>query len=340
MEKSDFLRIDRYEKQNRKRALIRSIFTFSFMILFTVLGLGFGYYMATFSTFFNQITTSESNANQAEKNDLIFEEGKPFSIALLGTDEMDQNHNARTDTIIVATVNPAQESVKMVSIPRDIPVQTPDGGVEKINAMYSIGGTELITDTLEEMLEIPISFYAVIDFQGLINLVDAVGGITVDSDLAFTVSNAKYEEDDIIIQEGIQQLNGEEALGYSRMRKDDPRGDFGRQDRQQEVIKAIVDEAISLNGLVNLSPILKAIGPHLVTDLTADHMVEIASEYRPALKEFNSLSIEGEASTMYFPHYGFRVWTFEPHKESIEAIQKDLQEHLEIASNHFYSNSF
>ena len=105
---------------------------------------------------------------------------------------------------------------------------------EKINALYTIYGISGTIDFVEEYLDIPISYYATLNFEGLVDLVDAVGGITVDSPLDFTVQDSEENSNAIEIEEGLQSVDGEHALGYARMRKQDPRGEWGRQERQRE----------------------------------------------------------------------------------------------------------
>lgn len=321
-------RSDRHREKRWKRPL------FIFLVLiFLSLIAGVTYYATSIYQFLDEVTMSDGSSPSMKEENLLIEEKKPFSILLLGMD-MDFNLSSRTDTIMVATINPDSNDMKLVSIPRDTLVETNFGFTEKINAMYTYGGIDLMITEVEKILDIPISHYAILDFKGLAELVDVVGGIQVYSDLEFKESNSLNFEEPIEIKEGLQTLNGEEALGYSRMRKQDPRGDFGRQERQQEVIEALLDELLSLNLLTNFNPILDATSPYLKTNLTGNQMLSLAMNYRDAVKVIDTFQLNGEDSIEYFPHYGLNVYTFIPFDESLAEVSEALQEHLNVHSRH------
>lgn len=321
-------RSDRYRKKRWKR----SLFIFLIVIFLSLLA-GVAYYATSIYQFLDEVTMSDGASPSMNEEKLLIEEKKPFSILLLGMD-MNFNLSSRTDTIMVATINPDSNDMKLVSIPRDTLVETNFGFTEKINAMYTYGGIDLMITEVEKILDIPISHYAILDFKGLAELVDVVGGIQVYSDLEFKESNSLNSKEPIEIKEGLQTLNGEEALGYSRMRKQDPRGDFGRQERQQQVVEALLDELLSLNLLTNFNPILEATSPYLKTNLTGNQMLSLAMNYRDAVNDIDTYQIAGEDRIEYFPHYGLNVYTFIPFEESLGEVSEDLQDHLNIYSRH------
>lgn len=322
----------RRSDRHRKKRWKRSLFIF-LMVIFLSLLAGVTYYATSIYQFLDEVTMSDGASPSMNEEKLLIEEKKPFSILLLGMD-MDINLSSRTDTIMVATINPDSNDMKLVSIPRDTLVETNFGFTEKINAMYTYGGIDLMTTEVEKILDIPISHYAILDFKGLAELVDVVGGIQVYSDLEFTESNSLNYNEPIEIKEGLQTLNGEEALGYSRMRKQDPRGDFGRQERQQQVVEALLDELLSLNLLTNFNPILEATSPYLKTNLTGNQMLSLAMNYRDAVNDIDTYQIAGEDRIEYFPHYGLNVYTFIPFEESLEEVSEDLQDHLNVHNRH------
>ncbi|HZK46549.1 MAG TPA: LCP family protein, partial [Atopostipes sp.] len=253
---------------------------------------------------------------------------EPFTALILGVDVEDEG-TTRSDTIIVATINPKTESMKMVSIPRDTLVYLPNGTVEKMNAAYSTGGANRARQMVGEFLDIDIDFYATLDFNGLMELVDAVDGITVDSNLAFTENNYADRKNPIQIEKGINNLDGAEALGYARMRKKDPRGDFGRQDRQKEVIVQILNKMTSFNSISNLPSILSAVQPHLKTNARSNDILAIAGNYMGTLNNVETLSLNGYDGREYFPHYGFSVYVWHPYEDSLKEVQQELKDHLE-----------
>ena len=319
---------DRKKKKKRTKWIVLSV------LIFIILGIGtyLTYAFMSANHFFNSIQGEPIPSDDANEQ-VIIENKEPFSILLLGVDER-PGDIGRADTIMVATVNPTSEDIKLVSIPRDTLIELPDTQEEdKINATYAYGGIPYVIDTVEEYLEIPIQYYAQINFQGMVDLVDAVGGIDVNSPLKFTVQDSTEKADAIHIEEGNQHLNGEEALGYARMRKQDPRGDWGRQERQRQVIEAIVDETISISSLTNFNTIFNAIAPNLKTNLTGREIWILGTNYAPAARNIESLTLDGEADTVYFSTYGQDVYVWVPYEETLEEIRQVLQEHLEINSS-------
>lgn len=328
------MRSDKYAKRaNRNKWILRGLAIFLIFLAF-VFGSGVGYYGSRIATFLDDVSSDTPEELQdTTEQDQNLADLRPFSILILGIDAEDGV--SRSDTIMVATINPEEESVKLVSIPRDTMIDMPltyTHSQEKINAMYALGGVPMVLDTVEEYLDIPISFYATLDFEGLVSLVDAVGGIDVVSERAFTVQDSEENMDAIQIEEGPQHLDGEHALGYARMRKQDPRGDWGRQERQREVIESLVDELISLNTLTNFNAILDAIRPNLQTNLNGQQMWTIANNYSSAARSIESLTLTGEADYVYFPHYGQDVYVWVPFEESLEEVQQELRGHLELES--------
>lgn len=331
-------------KQKRRKKVFQTILAI-FILLAIVFGGLAGFYGSKLLSFLDGISGSpeEEVVDDEETNRLSqqLEDAEPFAALILGTD-VEEEGKARSDTIILVTVNPDKESMKMVSIPRDtlVYLPSPHNTVEKINAAYSAGGPRLTRDMVSDMFDIPIDFYATMDFRGLVELVDAVGGITVDSDFAFTENNFVDSSEPIQIQEGLQTLDGAEALGYARMRKQDPRGDFGRQDRQKEVVVEILNELVSFDTVRNLDDILNAVEPYLTTNASPGQMFSIASNYSDALNHVETLSLDGIAGNEYFPHYELVVWVWEPYEESLQEVSNELKEHLGLVNTSEYYDNY
>src|SRR5699024_7421432 len=167
-------------------------------------------------------------------------------------------------------------------------------------------------------------------FQGFIDLVDTVGGVDVEADFPFTVSGSDGSNGPVEIKKGRQHLNGEDALGYTRMRKQDPKGDFGRQDRQREVIQALLDKMISFQSLSKFNKILKVIEPNLSTNVSAEQAFSLANDYLPALETIHEETIPGSADSLYLPAYQQEVYIWVPDEEGMDILQTTLQSHLEL----------
>lgn len=328
-----YMRSEKHITKKKKRKRMFETFLSIFILLSILLGAVTGYYSSKIMNFLDGISVSDDDNNaETIENTKQLEDLEPFSALILGID-IEEEGASRSDTIIVATVNPDSKDIKMVSIPRDALITLPNGVEEKINAAHSVGGPLLAKEMVSSYLDIPIHFYATMDFDGLIELVDAVGGVTVDSDLAFTQSNYRTPSKPVEIVEGKQELNGEEALAYARMRKKDPRGDFGRQDRQQEVMINILEELASFNTVKNLTKILNSIEPYLHTNATGQQMISVASNYSSAITDIEQLTLDGYADSTYFPHYDLNVYTWQPYEESLFKVQNELKKHLGLETS-------
>ena len=141
----------------------------------------------------------------------------------------------RADTVMLLNV-PTLGDPTLVSLPRDSYVEIRDQGWDKLNSAHSSGGPELLVDTVERATGLPIDGYMEIGFGGFVDVVDGVGGVEMCLDEAIQDDRAHID-----LPAGCQELGGEEALGYVRMRYSDPRGDIGRVERQREFLSALVD---------------------------------------------------------------------------------------------------
>jgi polyisoprenyl-teichoic acid--peptidoglycan teichoic acid transferase len=209
-----------------------------------------------------------------------------INILLLGVDER-KGDKGRSDTMIVASLNAEKNSMMLTSIPRDTRINIAGHpGYSKINAAYAYGNEALAVSTVEHYLNIPIAYYVKVNMEGLSSLVDAVGGVTVNNDLDWSDGTFHYKK-------GILQLNGSEALGYTRMRHEDPQGDFGRNARQRQVIQAVMSKGKSLTTITNINGILGAVGKNVQTNLTLKDMEKLATNYRQCRQNVKNYEVKG-----------------------------------------------
>jgi LCP family protein required for cell wall assembly len=288
----------RLEKKStkKKRKWLR-VLIISFILLFLAVG---AYAFTVYNSLKGAVDTMHQplDRKQSEKRveEVSLKQGTPFSVLLLGVDQR-KNDSGRSDSIIVLSVNPQKNSVKMVSIPRDTRTEiVGKGKQDKINHAYAFGGVEMSINTIEKFLDIPIDYYVQINMEGFKDIVDSVGGATVQNDLDFTYEGTHFPK-------GQLTLNGEKALKFSRMRYDDPRGDFGRQLRQREIIQAVIKEGASLSSLTNFSDIFSALGNNVKTNLTFNEMVSIQSNYKAASKTMEQTQIKGSGSKIDGVYY-------------------------------------
>lgn len=229
-------------------------------------------------------TQNKRKANQS----VTLNKKTPFSILLLGTDtgELGRTYKGRTDTMILATVNPTTKQTNMLSIARDSRVPIVGyGQTAKINAAYAYGGIPMAVNTVQAFLNVPVDYYVMMNMKGLEQLVDAVDGVTVKNTLDFTYENEHFTK-------GTLNLDGAQALKFSRMRYDDPQGDFGRQLRQQAVIQAVLKKATNINIVTNYNKFLQVLENNMQTNLTLKDMVNIQQNYGDAMN-FKTQQLKG-----------------------------------------------
>jgi LCP family protein required for cell wall assembly len=194
---------------------------------------------------------SRTNAGAMTPSELL-EAGEPVSILLLGVDtgDLGRTEQGRSDSMVVVTINPHTQKTTLLSIPRDTYTEIVGYGTsDKINHAYAFGGTAMSINTVQQMLDIPIDFYVMVNMAGIQEIVDAVGGITVESPLTFNQNGYDFVQ-------GTNQLDGEAALAFARMRYEDPAGDTGRQGRQRLVIEAVIRKLATPETLLNYQTIL------------------------------------------------------------------------------------
>ncbi|MET3697036.1 LytR family transcriptional attenuator [Bacillus oleivorans] len=302
---------------SKKKKLILTIVSILVVLLGAAGVYGFNIYQSLKETTETMHTPIERVQPEKRPEKVTLEKKDPFSVLLMGVDKR-ENDSGRSDTMVVLTVNPNTNSVKMLSIPRDTRVEIIGRDTEdKINHAYAFGGVAMSMATIENFLDIPIDYYIEINMEGFKDIVDAVGGVEVNNAFAFNYEGYTFEE-------GTLQLSGEEALAYSRMRYEDPNGDFGRQQRQRQIISAIIKKGASLSSLWNYSNIFDALGANVKTNLTFEEMVDIQRNYGSAAKNIEQYQIAGNGQMINSIYY------YMVSDEERARLQDLLRQHLEL----------
>ena len=302
---------------NRSKKILLSLLGIFLALILVVVGIGAKMYYDVRSTA-NDAYESVDRDNASNKRQVSLSDQEPFSILLLGVDTgaLGRTEQGRSDTMMVATVNPSSDEALLVSLPRDTYAEIVGHGTQdKINHAYAFGGAAMSMDTVAELLDIPIDRYITINMQGIESLVDAVGGIEVNNPFEFTYEKKTFPK-------GQQALDGEEALKYSRMRYDDPDGDYGRQGRQRQIITGIAKKVLSTKGLTNYSSILKTMGQNVKTDLTFTDMRTLMGDYRAAFGNIQSDQLKGEG----FMQDGISYQRIDPGE--LKRVQEELKAQL------------
>lgn len=211
--------------------------------------------------------------------------GMPFmqkrqNILLLGVDDngskTDPWIGSRTDTIIILNIDPRTKSVNAISVPRDSKVFLPgDYGIQKINSAHAIGGIEMTKKTLEKTLGIKINHYIMVHDSAVANIVDAIGGIPI-----YVEKNMFYHDYSgnlhVTLSKGLNILDGYNAVGYLRFRKDGL-GDIGRTQRQQFFLKALMEKMQTPQAIAKIPDILDAVTKYVKTDMSFYEISQLAA---------------------------------------------------------------
>ncbi|MBY0158833.1 LytR family transcriptional regulator [Cytobacillus oceanisediminis] len=307
----------RAEKRKKKPKWLKVI-----GILFLVLLIGGGgYAFMVYKSLTDAVETMHQPIDR-EKSDkrtekITLAKKEPFSVLMLGVDER-SGDKGRSDTMIVLTVNPNDKSIKMLSIPRDTRTEIVGKGFEdKINHAYAFGNEEMSMATVENFLDIPLDYYIKVNMEGFKDIVDAVGGITVNSSLSFNQGAYQFTE-------GSNNLDGDAALAYVQMRKQDPKGDFGRQDRQRQIIQGVIKKGISVNSLTNFDDIFGALGKNVRTNMTFAEMKDIQKNYRDAAGNIEQMTMSGNGQTLN------KIWYLIISSDEQQRVQNELKAHLNL----------
>ncbi len=237
-------------------------------------------YMRRADTKINRVTSSDSELAGLLKQN-VPAPGEPFYILLMGSDRRPGEKWARSDTLIVARVDPKARKVHMMSIPRDSRVNIPGRGLDKINAAPSWGGPKLALKTVTAFTGLPISHYLSVDFNGFSAVVDAIGGVQFD------VKQRIYDPDapawsriHAVVEKGDQKLDGFHALVLVRSRHQFADGDFARIRNQQAFIKALAQQALAFKNVFSAPAIIGAVVDNLDTDMTTADLVALVQQFK------------------------------------------------------------
>lgn len=207
-----------------------------------------------------------------------------LNILLIGQDAREGEAQARSDSMILCTYNKATRDLTMTSFLRDLYVPIPGHGSNRINAAYSFGGTSLLQKTIDQNFNIAIDGSIEVDFTHFSEIIDQLGGVEIElrQDEAQVINQQAGSN----LTEGIQRLDGFQALTYSRIRSLDIDGDFSRTNRQRKVINALVD-SLRESSLTDLTPVIGKILPMITTDMNRGQLFLYALEILPNLSELD-----------------------------------------------------
>ncbi|MGE7876484.1 LCP family protein [Peribacillus muralis] len=301
------------------------------ILLFTLIAcllLGGTYIYSQFYDFTSHTFRELERGSKSNKREQMISPLKDnISILIIGEDtsetrENGDGTNARSDALLLATINKQDTIINLVSIPRDTRMYIPIKDKEdKIAHAHAFGGIEGTIDTVENFLDIPVDYYIKFNFDSFLSLVDTIGGIDVDVPVTFTEQDSQDKAGAIHLEKGHQHLSGEQALALTRTRKID--NDFFRGQRQQLVIEAIGKKVLSLNSIGKMNDILDEVGPHTSTNLSAKNILTIASTLMGKSIEFNKQQIKCNDEYINGIYYAI------PDIENVKEISREINQVLQ-----------
>ena len=283
---------------------------------------------------------------------------EPFTILVMGVDSETNGLNANGafngDTLMMITFNPKTLSASMFSVPRDlyVPISCRNNALAKINSSAAYG-TSCVINTMKQLTDIDIDYYVKMNFKGVVDLVEALGGITVDVEEPWSWynagvnysgkvceqnSNREFGDKIVCMDPGIQTLNGEQALAYARNRHQYIGSDLDRIRHQQDVVEAIVEKAKTLRSFDDFKNILNAVQKNMDTNMTTDQILSLYdvgksvlvntingnevkfSIYKTTLETYSLPVYLGYSTTSALGYY----------KDSLEDIKKMMKTNLEL----------
>lgn len=283
---------------------------------------------------------------------------EPFTILVMGVDSETNGLNANGafngDTLMMVTFNPKTLSASMFSVPRDlyVPIKCRNNALAKINSSAAYG-TSCVINTMKQLTDIDIDYYVKMNFKGVVDLVEALGGVTVNVEEPWSWynagvnyggkvceqnSNREFGDKVVCMDPGVQTLNGEQALAYARNRHQYIGSDLDRIRHQQDVVEAIVEKAKTLRSFDDFKNVLNAVQKNMDTNMTTDQILSLYdvgksfllntingnevkfSIYKTTLETYSLPVYLGYSTTSALGYY----------KDSLEDIKKMMKTNLEL----------
>ncbi|WP_238343577.1 LCP family protein [Gracilibacillus saliphilus] len=326
------------QKAKSKKWKKRIIRILLFLLIFVI---GYGFYL--FIHVYGATKEAHVEIDREEGKSELRKEAvtigdEPISILLIGVEDYETNgQNGRADTQIVVTLNPNTEQVTMTSVPRDTRMEFTEqeagryAGFHKINASYTYGSisgygeNKLTMEKAEELLNIPIDEYVAVNFDGFRDIVDALGGVTIDIKEPFWEKNFYIGGERIYFDKGESKLNGEEALAFVRMRKRAVNNSYSRDERQRQFIQATINQAISTGTLFKIEEITNILGKNITTSLSPKELFHLQQIYSFIdTSDIKTFEIDGQDQIMD------NIYYFIPAEDSIYYVAKQLKQELEL----------
>lgn len=300
------------------------------LTMIVIVGFG-GFYLLKVNSAMDKVATGEENGSYEAEHELDITQ--PFNIYISGIDVYGEiTKESRSDVNLIATINPQTHKILLTTTPRDYYVTIPGVSGEQRDKLTHAGvyGIDTSIATLENLYQTEIPFYARVNFTSVIDIVDAMGGIDVESEVAFTTSKAAGTVVDI--KEGMNHLNGKEALAFVRERKAFASGDNQRGKNQQALMAALIKKAVSPMILIQASEMIDGVVGNAETNMSEAQMKALIEMQLLDLKgwEIESVAASGNDSGKQYcySYSGGPLYVCVPDETVVESIRQKIQVYL------------
>ena len=291
---------------------------------------------------------------------------EPFTVLLMGIDSttsgFKNSDSFNGDSLILLTVNPKTLNATMLSIHRDsyVPIVCFSDKRENKITHAASHGTQCVLDTVENYLDIKIDYYVKINFTGVVQLVDTLGGLDLDVPYALCEQDSKrrFGNNMIYIEKGQQKLNGEQVLAFARNRKKNEEfcsskwtqgyRDVSVRNRNQEtIIGALIDKGKTIRDISKFYDLLDVVTDNIDTNMNRDTILSFYNVVKDVLTRndknkinIEKLNITGNGQMIYDEGTKLTLWEYIPIKDSIEAVKKEMKANLELEENNVKEFTF
>ncbi len=234
-------------------------------------GIAFGYLQNTLAQAGGKTKADKATVKAVKKQlTVTHTSSEPVNILVLGSDRREHmaGDKGRSDSIMLLRIDPRAKSISMLSIPRDLRVEIPGWGTDRINAAYSDGGPALSVATFKLLTGLPVNHFLDVNFAGFTDMVDYLGGVYLDVDRQYYNNTAVTGYSSINIQAGYQRLDGADALAFVRYRHDQL-GDWGRMQRQQLFLRELKRQALRWYNVLKFPKLIRMFTRNIISDVSS-----------------------------------------------------------------------
>ncbi|WP_434120975.1 LCP family protein [Salinicoccus roseus] len=314
----------------------RKIFYGTLIVMIIILVV-IGTYIYNLFTSFEQGVSDSFEATDRDRSELRLDDIDPtmdsFTVLILGIDESAtrkeqeklETEDFRTDTMILATFDKEQDEVKLTSIPRDTLTYFPEENYfDKITHAHREGGPEASMRAVESLLNVPVDHYVRANMTAVVDIVDALGGVEFDVPFDMEEPNQTDRGEEIVLEEGEQVLNGEEALAVVRSRSVDT--DLGRGQRQLKLVEKILSKAKSTGALSKVDDLIEVVADNTKHDMESKTIRSLAAYYSFNDIDFNTTQVRGDD----FWNPGNGAYFYWANEEHLYVLSKTLRDVLKL----------